>query len=68
MYVVLRRFEDALHRSHFDNASAIHNGDAVGQVAHHAHVMADEHVGQRQPLLKILQQIEDLRLDGNVER
>ena len=35
---------------------------------HHCEIVRDEHVGKMQPLLKIEQQIDDLRLDVHVER
>ncbi len=37
-------------------------------VAHHRQVVGDEQVGQSEPALQLLQQVDDLRLDRDVER
>ena len=36
-------------------------------MAHHAQVVRDKQIGQAQRLLQVLQQIENLRLDGDVQ-
>ena len=46
----------------------IHDRHAGRDVADHAEVMRDEQVGQLQVLLQLLQQVDDLGLDGDVER
>ena len=50
-----------------DDASEIHHGDAVGDVPHDREIVRDEQVGQFQLALQILQEIDDLRLDGDIE-
>ena len=52
----------------FDDLAEVHHGDAVAHVAHHTEIVGNEDVGQTAPLLNISQQIEDLRLDRDVER
>ena len=36
--------------------------------SHHREIVRDEQVGQAEPLLQVLQQVDDLRLDRHVER
>ena len=40
----------------------------VGDVAHHRQIVGDEEVGEAEPLLQVLQQVDDLALDRHVER
>ena len=51
-----------------DDRAQIHDGDAGRDLAHHAQIMSDEHIGQIEPLLQIGEQIDDLRLDRDIER
>ena len=51
-----------------DDAAEIHDGDAVGDVAHHGEIVGDEDVGEPQPLLQLHEQVHHLRLDRHVER
>ena len=46
----------------------IHHADARRHVPDHGEVVADEEVGQAQPVLQVAHQVEDLRLHGDVER
>ena len=46
----------------------IHHRDPVADVLHHRQVVGDEQVGQPQPLLQVLQQVDHLRLHRHVER
>ena len=46
----------------------VHHRDAVGDVLHHREVVRDEEVGEAQAPLQVLQQVDDLRLDRDVER
>ena len=52
----------------FDDAAGVHDGDAVGHLRHDAEVVRDEQQRQLEALLQVAQQVEDLRLDGDVER
>ena len=45
-----------------------HDVDAVGHLAHDAEVVRDQQHGHADLALQRLQQLEDLRLDGDVER
>ena len=46
----------------------VHDRDPVADVLDDAHVVGDEHVGQPELALELLQQVQDLRLDRDVER
>ncbi len=50
-----------------DNAAEVHDGDTVGDVAHHRQVVGDKNVSEAKPLLQLHKQIDDLGLDRNVE-
>ena len=52
----------------FDQFAQVHDADAVGDVLDDAEVMRDEQVGQAHFGLQVLEHIDDLRLDGNVQR
>src|SRR6185295_7924515 len=45
----------------------IHHGNPIGDVTHHRQVVRDEEVRQLELFLQILHQIDNLRLNGNVE-
>ena len=51
-----------------DQLAEIHHRDAVADVLHHRKVMGNEQIGEAEALLQILQQVDDLRLDRDVER
>ncbi len=51
-----------------DQAAEIHHADAVRHVAHHREIVADEQVGEAEPVLQVAHQVEDLRLHRHVER
>ena len=46
----------------------IHDGNAMGDVAHQPQIMGDEDDGEAEPLLQLDEQIDDLGLDRDVER
>ena len=46
----------------------VHDHDPVADVLHHRQVMGDEQHGQAVATLHVLQQVQDLGLDGHVER
>ena len=50
------------------DAPEVHHRDAVGDVPHHREVVRDEDVGQPEVALQVGEQVDDLRLDGDVER
>ena len=49
-------------------AAGIHDDDALGDLGHHAEVVGDQHDGRADAVLEVAHQVEDLRLDGDVER
>ena len=51
-----------------DDPPEIHHRDAVGDMPHHRQIMRDEEVGEAEFALEILQQVDDLRLDRDIER
>ena len=52
----------------FYDLPQVHDGNLVGNVFDHRHVVGDEHIGQPHLFLQILQKVQDLRLDGNIQR
>src|SRR5581483_9722866 len=45
-----------------------HDRDAIGYVSHHGKIVSDEHVRQSEVVLKIVEQVDHLGLDGDIER
>ncbi len=62
-----RGFEQGSRLRSLDKQTEIHDTDAISHVAHHRQVMADERAGQAELGLKILHQIQNLRLDQDIE-
>ena len=60
--------EQLAHRRLLDDPSGVHHRDAVGHLGDDAEVVRDEEQREAEPLLQIAQQVEDLRLDRDVER
>src|SRR5436190_3670283 len=60
--------EDRADGAGFDDAAAVHDGDAIRRLRDDAEVVRDEQLRQVQRRLHLAQQIEDLRLDRDVER
>ena len=50
------------------DATEVHHRDAVGEVAHDAHVVGDEDVARLLLGLQVGEQVEDGRLHGDIER
>ena len=65
---VARRREDPGHRSGLDDATGIHDRNVVRRLRHHAEVMRDEDHGRAHLAAQPADQVQDLRLDGHVER
>ena len=49
-------------------AAGIHHQHAFGDLRHHPQIVGDENDGGAHPLLELAHQIEDLRLNGHIER
>ncbi|OAH10685.1 hypothetical protein STSP_60070 [Streptomyces jeddahensis] len=56
-----------MHRGLFHGPSRVHHEDPVGDVRHHPQIMGDEHDGGAEAFPQGLQDLEDARLDGDVE-
>ncbi len=59
---------DLARRAALDNPAAIHDGDAVAEMADDREVVRDEDQRQVEFLPQADQQVDDLRLDRDVER
>ena len=60
--------ENILFIPHFHKVAQIHNAYAVGNVLHDAQIVRNEKVCEFQIPLQFFEQVDDLRLNGNVER
>ena len=58
---------DLIHGAQLHQLAQIHDGHAVAQMLDHRQVMGDEHVGQVQLLLQLLQQVQDLCANRHVQ-
>ena len=65
---MLRVVEHLGDRALLDDAALGHDADAVGHLAHDAEVVGDEQQRHAVARLQGLQELQDLRLDGDVER
>ena len=65
---MLRVGKDAGGVARLDDLAEVHHRHAGADVAHEPQIVRDEEVGQLQPLLQIEQQVDDLRLNRDVER
>ena len=63
-----RTGEQVFGRRHFGNAAQIHHRDPVGDVLDDGQVVADEDLSQAEALSQVDHQIQNLRLNENVER
>ena len=59
--------EDGLGVGQLHNVAQVHHTDPIGDIAHHRQVVGDEHIGQVLLLLQLLEQVDDLGLDGHVQ-
>ena len=60
--------DDLIARPDLDDPTVEHDRDAIADVMHHRHVVTDEQVAQSELVLQIVEQVQDLRLDGDVQR
>ena len=65
---MLGRGEHALDLALLDDLAALHHADSVGELAHDAEIVGDEQHRHAEPRLRVLQQLQDLRLHRDVER
>ena len=59
--------EDLVDGAEFDEATDVHDGDASGELSDNGERVGDEQIGERELLLKLLEQGEDLCADRDVE-
>ncbi len=64
---MLRVREHLGDRSLLDDLARRHHADAVGDLAHDAEIVGDEQHGHAEPRLHLGEQLQDLRLHGDVE-
>ncbi len=64
---MLRRSKNAGDRSGFHDLAMLQDRHVVAEHADDGEIVADEHQGQAEPLLQILQQQQDMRLRRHVE-
>ena len=60
--------EQLLGWSHLHDLSEIHDGDLVGKMIDDGQVVGDEDIGQAHLPLQLAQQVQNLRLNGNIQR
>ena len=60
--------EDGARRRQLHHLSAVHDGDVVGHLRDDAEVMGDEQDGRAVLALEVVHQLEDLRLNRDVQR
>ncbi len=65
---VARRVVDRVAVADLDDASGIHDGDALRDVADDREVVGDEEIGQAELALQVREQVDDLRAHRDVER
>src|SRR5215472_19260796 len=65
---VIGSSEQRFGRGALDDAAQVHDQDPVGDVLDHAEVVADEEIGQAELLAERDEEVDDLRLDRDVER
>jgi len=60
--------EDLRSRSLLDGTAEIQDQHCVGEMPHHVQIVRDEHQREPEFVAKVHQQVQDLRLDRDVER
>ncbi len=62
-----RLIKELIRISILDEVAQVHNTNRVGDVLNNGQVMRDEQIGQTKLLLQVAQEVDDLRLNGNVK-
>ena len=65
---MLGRGEDPLDGALLDDLAVLHHAKPIGDPAHDAEVMGDEQQRHAEPLLDVLEKLDDLRLHRDIER
>src|ERR1700722_15946068 len=63
-----RRLKDFLLTREFNQTSRIHYSHAIGNLRNHSEVVRDEEHGQAKLGAQLSEKLEDLRLNGDVQR
>ena len=63
-----RVFEDVLLGAVFHQIAEVHNAYGIRNVLNNGQVVRNEQVTQISLFLQLLEQVDDLRLDGNIQR
>ncbi len=58
---------DGLAGGDFDNLSQIHDRHSVADMLDHPEIVRNEKIGEMHLLLELLEEIDDLRLDGDIQ-
>ena len=64
---MLRRQENALRGTLFNDAPGVHDGDAIGDLGDYTEVVRDEEEGKLHLAAELVEQFEDLSLHGDIE-
>jgi len=59
--------EQVVGRRHFHHFAEVQHDDPVGDVANHRKIVGNEEVREAEPFLQLEHQVDDLRLDVDVE-
>ena len=62
-----RTLEQREYRAKLDDASGVHDRNAIGHLRHHTEIVRDQQDRGAEPLLEVGHEREDLRLNGHVE-
>ena len=54
-------------RRFLHHLSQIHNGNFIGQMIDDTQIVSDKDIGKSHLLLQLLQEVDDLRLDGYIQ-
>ena len=65
---MLRPFEQVLGGSLLDDASQVHDGDAVGELFDHGEIVRDQQQREPEPVFQVGQQVQDLGLHRHIQR
>src|SRR5208282_2805871 len=61
------RVENVDLGTEFDQVAGVHDGDAIGDVRNDGEIVRDEEHRQSEFVAKVVEQVEDLLLDGDIE-
>ena len=62
-----RIFEQKISRCFFYHSAHIHNRNIIREIFYYGQIMGNEDIGQAQILLQLLEQVQNLRLNGNIQ-